>query len=327
MICRLTLKEIESGSFSNKATKDFFENFNPIDKLNFSRKDFFTEGVKYAGGMSISGVQQKLSLIINDNNEFEIVTTGGKYILKPSPESFPFAAENEQCAMSISRVVGIETAYSANIQFSDGEEAYITKRYDRKNGNKLHQEDLAQAFNLQSDDKYRKSYEEALYLVREMSGGKLSVVKELFNRIVFSYIIGNDDMHLKNISLIKDLDNRSYAYDSLTPNYDQSLVHAFPNPPKIGFLALDLLKEEDEGIFSKMYYKYGCYTGYDFYLLGERVGLRKPVIKSVLENYFKKENEIIKIIDNSFMPVEMKRKAASLVKDRIKALKIIEVIA
>lgn len=323
MICRLTLEKIESGNFSKKAIKDFFEKYNPIEKLTFSRKEFFTEGVKHAQGMSISGVQQKLSLIINDNNEFEIVTTGGKYILKPSPESFPFAAENEQCAMAISRIVGIETAYSANIQFSDGEEAYITKRYDRKNGNKLHQEDLAQAFNLQSDDKYKKSYEEALHLVRKMSGGKLSVVKELFNRIVFSYLIGNDDMHLKNMSLIKHLDNKSAIYDSLTPNYDQLLVHAFPNPPQIGFLALDLLKEEDEGIFSNLYNKYGYYTGYDFYLLGERVGLRKPVIKSILENYYKKENEIINIINNSFMPIEMKIKATSLIKDQIKALKII----
>lgn len=324
MICRVTLTTISSGSFSKKVIKDFFEKSSPIDKLSFSRKEFFTEGIKYAQGMSISGVQQKLSLIINVNNDFEIVTIGGKYILKPSPESFPHAAENEQCAMAISRLVGIDTALSANIQFSDGEEAYITKRYDRLNGQKLHQEDLAQAFNLQSEYKYQKSYEEALYLVREMSGRKLSVVKELFNRIVFAYLIGNDDMHLKNISLIKDLDNKSTKYDRLTPNYDQLLVHAFPNPPKIGALALDLLKEEDEGIFSKMYEKYGFYTGYDFYLLGDRAGLRKPVIKKIMDNYFEKEIEIINIIENSFMPSDMKNKAKSLVKDRIKALKILE---
>ncbi|RLD79715.1 MAG: hypothetical protein DRJ10_08415 [Bacteroidetes bacterium] len=324
MICKLTLKNIKSGSFSKRAIKDFFDKKNPIDKLNFSRSDFFTKSAKFAEGMSISGIQQKLSLIINDNNEFEIVATNGTYILKPSPESFPFAAENEQCAMSISRLVGIDTAFSANIPFSDGEGVYITKRYDRKNGNKFHQEDLAQAFNLQSDNKYAKSYEEALNLSRKMSGGKLSVVKELFNRIVLAYIIGNDDMHLKNISLIKDTDNKTPFYDNLTPNYDQLLVHAFPNPPKIGFLALDLLKEEVDGIFSEMYNKYGFYTGYDFYVLGDRVGLRKPVIKSILENYFNKENDVIDIIKNSFMPDEMKDTATSLIKDRIKALKIIE---
>lgn len=324
MICRLTLNKIKSGSFSKKAINDFFDGKNSIEKLNFSRSDFFTEAIKFAEGMSISGIQQKLPLIINDNNEFEIVTINGTYILKPSPELFPFAAENEQCAMSISRLVGIETALSANIRFSDGDEAYITKRYDRVNGDKLHQENLAQAFNLKSDDKYKKSYEEALILSREMSGGKLSVVKELYNRIVLAYIIGNDDMHLKNISLIKNTDNRTHYYDKLTSNYDQLLVQAFPNPPKIGFLALDLLKEENDGIFTEKYNKYGFYTGCDFYILGERAGLRRPVIKKIFDNYYDKENNIIEIIKNSFMPIEMKEKAISLVKNRIKALKILD---
>lgn len=323
MICRITLLPINEGSFSKKAAKDFFNDFKPIEKLNFSRTDFFTEGAKYIEGMSISGVQQKLSLSINENNEFERVITNGTYILKPSPESYPHAAESEQCAMAVSKAVGINTAHSANIQFSDGEEAFIIKRYDRINGIKLHQEDLAQGFNISSSDKYQKSYEEALHLVREMSGGKLSVVKDLFNRVVLSYIIGNDDMHLKNISLIKNSGNRGAFYDSLTPNYDQLFIHAFPNPSKIGVLALDLLKEEREGLFSELYQDYGFYTGHDFYTLGGRVGLRNPVIKGILDNYFKKEELINNIINNSFMPKEMKEKATCIVRDRIKALKIV----
>lgn len=323
MICRLTLKNISEININKKDIKNFYDNNRPISKLTFSRSEFFTHGTKFSKGMSISGVQQKLSLIINRNNEFELVAKNGTYILKPSPESFPFAAENEQCAMSISRMLGIDTAYSLNIPFTDGEEAYITKRYDRVNGIKYHQEDLAQAFNLNSSDKYSKSYEEALILTKQMVGGKLFVVKELFNRIIFAYIIGNDDMHLKNISLIKSPNNKTLYYDGLCPNYDQLLVQSFPNPSIIGFLALDLLKEEDDGIFTDAYNKYGFYTGSDFYTLGERVGLRKIVIKNILENYFKNENNIIEIINNSFMPVDMKNKAIFVVKDRIKALKII----
>jgi serine/threonine-protein kinase HipA len=324
MICRAMLMKIETGSFSKNAIKYFFDNKEPVDKLTFSRSDFFKEGSKFVEGMSISGVQQKLSLILNKDNFFEIVSTNGSYILKPSPESFPYAAENEQCAMAISRFMGIETAYSANIQFSDGEEAYITKRYDRINGVKLHQEDLAQGFNLPSKDKYKKSYEEALELSRRMSGGKLSVVKDLFGRIVFAYLIGNDDMHLKNMSLIKTSNNKTQYYDSLTPNYDQLLIHAFPNPSKMKVLALNLLKEEDDGVFTNVYEKYGFYTGHDFYELGTRVGLRLPVIKRILNSYFQKEVEIIEIIKNSFMPNEMKIKAELLLKDRIKALKILK---
>ena len=324
MICRATLMKIESGNFSKKAVKDFFGKKDPIDKLSFSRSYFFKESSKFVEGMSISGVQQKLSLIINDDNVFELVSTNGTYILKPSPESFPYAAENEQCAMAISRFIGIDTAFSANIQFSDGEEAYVTKRYDRINGIKLHQEDLAQGFDLPSEDKYKKSYEEALELSRLMSGGKLSVVKDLFNRIVFTYLIGNDDMHLKNMSLIKKTENKTQNYDSLTPNYDQLFVHAFPNSSKLGVLALDLLKEEDYGVFTKVYDKYGFYTGHDFFELGKRAGLRSPVVKNVLNTYFQKETEIIEIIENSFMPNEMKNKAKLLFQDRIKDLKILK---
>jgi serine/threonine-protein kinase HipA len=323
MICRCTLKKISSGSFSKKAQVDFFGKQNAIHTLPFSREVFLTQGVKYSQGMSISGVQKKLSLAINGSNEFEIVSTNGTYILKPSPESFPFAAENELCAMSISRLVGIETAFCANIPFSDGEQSFITKRYDRVLGNKLHQEDLAQAFDVPSEKKYSKSYEEALHLCRQMCGGKLSVVKDLFNRIVLAYIIGNDDMHLKNISLIKEVHNKTPFYDGLTPNYDQLLVHAFPNPPKLGFLALDLLKEEADGVFSDRYNQYGFYTGYDFCVLGERVGLRQPVIEGLFKNYFQKEVQIVQIIQNSFMPANMKEKAQSLVQARIQSLKIL----
>ena len=322
MICRSTLLKINAGSFSKSAIRNFFGNRKPIDKLTFTRADFFAKGKEFVEGMSISGVQQKLSLIINERNEFEIVTINGTYILKPSPEAFPFAAENEQCAMAISHAVGIETAYSANIQFSDGEEAYITKRYDRRGNIKLHQEDLAQAFQLPGREKYERSYEEALQLARDMSGGKLSVVRDLFNRIVLAYIIGNDDMHLKNISLIKDPGNRTIYYDRLTPNYDQLLVQAFPNPPKSGFLALDLQKREKEGIFSSKYKDYGFYTGYDFYSLGLSAGLREQVVTSVLEHLFQKEMDMVEIINNSFMPVEMKERSVTLVRDRINALKI-----
>lgn len=323
MICRSTLMPIIEGFYTKKAAKELFNGYNPITTLPFSRSDFFTEGPKYIDGMSIYGVQQKLSLIINKNNEFEIVTTGGEFILKPSPESFPFASENEQCAMAISRLVGINTAASAVVEFSTGEYTYITRRYDRLDGRKFHQEDLSQGFNISSKQKYSKSYEEALLLAHRMSGEKLSVVRDLYNRIVFAYLIGNDDMHLKNISLIKRGNNRSVYYDSLTPNYDQLFTSSFENKSNIGFLALDLLKEENDAVFTDMYEKYGFYTGSDFILLGKRAELPSQVIKSIFGNYFSKEQDMLDMIKRSFMPDDMKYRTMSMLKDRIKALKIV----
>ena len=109
MICRSTLKPVTTGVYTGKAARELFGNNKPISSLPFSRQDFFLKGPEYITGMSISGVQQKLSLKINADNEFEMVSIDGEFILKPSPESFPFAAENEQCAMALSRIAGIET--------------------------------------------------------------------------------------------------------------------------------------------------------------------------------------------------------------------------
>ena len=322
MICRSTLEEIKEGTYTKKAAKELFGTRTAIDSLLFTRSDFFTEGPRYADGMSLSGVQQKLSLKINDKNQMEMTVTGGEYILKPSPEAFPYAAENEQCAMALSRMMGLPTAPSAIIPFADGEYAYITKRYDRVGDTKLQQEDLAQGFNIPSKEKYGKSYEEALKLAHSMSGGKLSVVRDLFNRIVFAYLIGNDDMHLKNISLIRYEGNKTPYYDGLTPDYDQLFASSFENSSKIGFLALDLLKEESEGIYTKAYEKYGFYTASDFLILGTRAGLPEAAIRTVFKRYFQNQAPAEELIGRSFMPSEMKEKAIFTLKDRLKALTI-----
>lgn len=322
MICRSTLLPVEEGLYRANAAKELFSPFSPVSQLPFTRRDFFTEGPKYVEGMSISGVQQKLSLKIDKDNRFIIVNRDGTHILKPSPESYPFAAENEQCAMALSRMMGIPTAPSAIIPFADGEYAYITRRYDRTEVGKKHQEDLAQGFDIPKKDKYSKSYEEALLLSRKMSGGKLSVVRDLFNRILFAYIIGNDDMHLKNISLLKEVKNHTEFYDSLTPNYDQLFATSFEKKSAIGYLALDLLKEEQDGEFSDAYKIHGYYTSFDFYLLGQRTGLNSNVVRSLIKTFVDRENHMILMIKRSYMPDEMKHRAVNTVTGRLKALQI-----
>ena len=322
MICQSTLKEIKSGYFSTQAIRDLFGGITPNSILPFSRSDFFTEGPQKSKGISISGVQQKLSLKLLSSGEFEIVSIGGEFIIKPSPESYPHAAENEHCSMVLSRTFGIETAQAGLVQFTDGEFVYITRRYDRDGDKKHHQEDLLQGFNLPSKDKYSKSYEEALELAYRMSGGKLSVVRDLFSRILFSYVIGNDDMHLKNMSLIRNYESKSHLYDSLTPNYDQLMTHAFENHSTLGVLAIDLLKQEIDGDFSDAYNKYGFYTASDFYILAEETGLRKTVVDKLFKKLFSLEDTFIEIVNRSFMPQDMKERSIALISDRIKAVKI-----
>ncbi len=322
--CKISLKPIKKNSkYKNYVDSEFRKLFqslkmNPV--LSFTRKEFFQKSPAKSIGMSISGVQQKLSLKVNANKELEITHTGGEYILKPSPETFTNASENEHCAMLTSQLLGIETAHCGLISFSDGELVYITKRFDRKNNEKIHQEDLVQGFGMKSKNKYKYSYEKTGKLINTMTNGKAAVVFDFFCRVVHAYIIGNDDMHLKNISLQRLPGNTGIYYDRLTPNYDALFTHAFDNTSNSDFLALDLLEEEKDGIFSTAYEKYGFYTAHDFKILGDRLGLRQKPVTTFIKNVRNKKTALIDLINRSYMPENMKKKAGSMILERVKAL-------
>jgi serine/threonine-protein kinase HipA len=222
--------------------------------------------------------------------------------------------------MLTSRILGIETASCGLVSFSDGELVYITKRFDRKGDVKIHQEDLVQGFGMRSEDKYAYSYEKAGKLINTMTNGKASVVFDFFCRVVHAYIIGNDDMHLKNISLQKLPDNTGLYYDCMTPNYDSLFANAFDNVFTSGCLALDLLEDEKNGIFSKAYEKYGFYTGHDFSALGNKLGLRAKPVTTFINTVREKESVLVDLVSCSSMPDAMKKKAGLTISQRMKAL-------
>ncbi|MEA1967551.1 MAG: HipA domain-containing protein, partial [Thermodesulfobacteriota bacterium] len=316
-ICKISLKLVKhNAKYHDYKDSEFRKLFGSVKIkpcLPFIRQDFFTTSPIKSKGMSISGVQQKLSLKINKDNELIITAVNGEYILKPSPEAFPHAAENEHCGMLAGKLIGIETALCGLIPFPDGELAYITKRFDRMGHAKIHQEDMVQGFGLKSDEKYAYSYEKTGRLLNKMVNGKIAVIMEFFRRVLHAYIIGNDDMHLKNISVQKFPDNTGRYYDYLTPNYDSLFTTAFANSSNLGFFAIDLLEDEADGIFSKKYKKYGFYTGFDFKDFGEKLGLRKKPVINFIGNVIKHESSIIHLIQNSYMPEEMKQQACSVV--------------
>ena len=269
--------------------------------------------------MSISGVQQKLSLKIDDKYQLVPVSEGGEYILKPSPEEFPCAAQNEHAAMITSSALGIETAACGLVAFSDGQLAYITKRFDRlEGGKKRHQEDLMQGFGMNSTGKYDQNYETAGKLIYKMTNGKKFAVLDFIKRVIHAYLIGNDDLHLKNISLQKGSDNSSRYYDRLTPNYDSLFTDTFENMSSDGFLALDLLKSG----FSDQYQNYGYYTGYDFIELSLRLDIPEKLIRKTVAEMVNKKDALLDVVTRSYMPVEMKTKAHALIRDRSRALSI-----
>ena len=216
-------------------------------------------------------------------------------------------------------MLGIPTAGCGLVSFADDELVYITRRFDRiEDSQKLHQEDLVQGFAMPSDNKYDCSYEEAGALILDMTNGRKTVVLDYLRRIIHAYLIGNDDMHLKNTSLQRSTGNTSRFYDFLTPNYDCLFASAFENRDVGDFLALDMFADG----FSDAFEEYGFYTGHDFLELARRFGIPEKPVRSFVAEIGDKMPKLTATVDRSYMPIEMKRAANVLVADRLRVLQL-----
>ena len=178
-------------------------------------------------GFTVPGVQKKLSLHLSqeDNPRLTLVNYPTGYILKPQTDEYAALPEMEYLVMQMAEASGIKTVPFALLRLpsQDNAYAYITKRIDRVNGQMLAMEDFCQLDGRLTEDKYRGSYERCGKIVLKHSFIKGFDVTELFIRIVFSFAIGNSDMHLKNFSLIETSEGSnkyslSAAYDMLSTN-------------------------------------------------------------------------------------------------------------
>ena len=170
---------------------------------------------------TVTGVQAKLSLDIarggkDEPQRFTIVGLWGRFILKPQTDRFVNLPENEDLTMHLAEIAGIKTVPHSLIRFADGELCYITRRVDRtKKGDKIAMEDMCQLSERLTEDKYKGSYERIAKLIKKHSSAPMLDVINFWEIVVFSWLTGNADMHLKNFSLFKPTDN--YV---LTPAYD-----------------------------------------------------------------------------------------------------------
>lgn len=202
---------------------------------------------------TVTGVQAKLSLDISrghvgEPQRFTIVGLWGRFILKPQTDRFANLPENEDLTMHMAETAGIKTVPHSLIRFSDGELCYLTRRVDRtKKGGKIAMEDMCQLSERLTEDKYKGSYERVAKLIRQYSSAPLLDVINFWEVVLFSWLTGNADMHLKNFSLFRPKDNYMLA-----PAYDL-LSTALAMPDDDEELALTLngkkkrIKREDFG--------------------------------------------------------------------------------
>lgn len=212
--CEWEITEVSDTSTHLRCARKLFRS-SLVPKIDFAYADIQREAQKLIGKMSISGVQPKLSVAVNKKTRrLEVVPSGGTHILKPSPESFPFLSENENLCMNLAREMAVETPPHGLVKMSDGRLAYLVRRFDRgEQCEKIHVEDFAQL--LGKSDKYDGSAEQIGKFLKRHSSVPFIDTQKLFVRILFYFLIGNGDAHLKNFAVVESASGRRLA-----PAYD-----------------------------------------------------------------------------------------------------------
>ncbi|MDP4202042.1 MAG: HipA domain-containing protein [Bacteroidota bacterium] len=180
---------------------------------------------------TVTGVQPKLSLNLTggerkaDPKRFTIVGLWGDYILKPPTVTYPEMPEVEDLTMHLAKIAKINIVPHSLIRLKSGQLAYITKRVDRVGTEKLHMEDMCQLTERLTEHKYQASYEQIGKAILQYSTNPGLDIVNFCEIVLFSFLTGNADMHLKNFSLIYDSSNMPV----LAPAYDM-LSTALVNP-------------------------------------------------------------------------------------------------
>ena len=294
-------------------------------RLDFSRSDLNLPVLRTkTRRASISGVQDKVQLV-RSRGKSSVVESGGDYILKPVPQNTDaeFASDipvNEYLTMRIaSRIFGIKTAEHELVQMADGEYAYLTKRFDRRDGQPIRQEDFCQLSGRSEEThggnyKYDASYEELASLVRRFCPSSAVENPKVFFIILFNYVFANGDAHLKNFSLYESVQG-DYI---LTPAYDllNTRIH-FPHEPTA--TGLDFFAD---GHFSSRYEELGFYTRADFIELGACFGVGEREVRDSMDRFISRVEKVKTEIKASQLSSSAKERYLCSFLDRVKAVSI-----
>lgn len=279
------------NGYHEKCSKKFFGKTTPPE-LAFSEDDLLLLAQQVIKSQkTVTGVQPKLSLGLTDNTntseKLTLVGLWGEYILKPQTGSYPNLPENEDLTMHLAEISKIKTVPHALIRLKSGQLAYITKRIDREKKEKKHMEDMCQLTERLTEQKYKGSYEQIAKAIKKYTTNPGLDVTNFFEIVLFSFLTGNNDMHLKNFSLLKTHDN----YD-LAPAYD--LVSS----------ELVVLGD-DEDLALTLNGKKKKINKQDFKTAMLGAGLDEKVIENIFSRFGKLIPKWIKFIDTSFLPQKM----------------------
>lgn len=307
--CPITYEKIfDEKNYSERGLYLLSPQLKNLHPLMLSAEEQRKEAVARVGKMSVQGVKTKLSAQLKIKAEcFDIVDQGGHYILKPQSEYYEELPENEAITMSLAAVIGLEVPTHGLLYTKDKSMTYFIKRFDRIGRHKkLALEDFSQLSGVDSDTKYESSMEKVTTLISKFCTFPTIEFVKLFKLTLFNFLIGNEDMHLKNFSLITR-DKKIM----LSPAYD--LLNSS--------IALKTAKEE---IALSLNGKRNNLRRKDFidYFAVERLKLNQVVISSVLHEIQQSIPKWIELIQSSFLSQSMRKKYIELLNSRIDRLEL-----
>lgn len=280
--------------------------------MDFSYNDSPEFLISSINRISISGVQEKLSAIIKKG---KIIITpegeSGRYIIKPIPDYKHLRFRNnipanEHLTMQIaSQVYKIKTAENAMVFFSDGQPAYITKRFDyATDGSKIRQDDFASIAgkterNNGKDFKYTGNYEDIARLLRQNVSAWQVEMTKYFTLVLFNYLFSNGDAHLKNFSLQETTDG-DYV---LTPAYDLMNTSIHVNDEDFALQGGLIPKADYSDVYSQT--NHPCKD--DFITFGTRIGVLQSKLTSIINLFSTEQPKVYELIENSFLDEKVKR--------------------
>lgn len=255
---------------------------------------------------TVPGVQAKLSVDIQrveHTSRFTIVGLQGRYIIKPQTEQYAELPENEDVTMHLAGQAGIATVPHCLARFADGQLVYLSTRIDRTpKGGKIAMEDLCQLSEQLTEHKYRGSYEQISKVIQRYSSAPMLDVVNFWHEVVFCWLVGNSDMHLKNFSLYAPK-----GHYILSPAYDLvNTLAVIPSDPEE--LALNINGKKRKIVWA------------DFVQAMTRSGVPEKVQENIRKRFLNVQSQWEETIRNSFLSVENQERYWILVSSRISAL-------
>ena len=306
--CLYCYKELEDGQrdYHPQCARNFFGMRDaPLLEYRHEDLDQLAEQIIRAQ-TSLTGVQPKLSLNLSKHegcSRLTIVGLWGDYIFKPQTDVYPQLPENEDLTMHLAEVIKIRVVPHSLIRLADGKLGYITKRIDRtKNGEKIDMEDMCQLTLHPTEYKYKGSYEQIAKVMKQHCDMPKLDLTNYLQVLLFCFVTGNNDMHLKNFSLYRP----SNGYQ-LTPAYDLINV-AIANPEDKEELALSLSGKKSNLKLD------------DFLRSATTMGVEENVVLHLIENMRKAIPKWKSLILSSFLSEEMKDRYEQLIISRMNRL-------